>query len=199
MYDVYPDQRASGKVKLDGEEILGPSVDLDLLRVRIGMVFQAATMFPMSIFENVALAVKFDRTIVSRDVVHRVEAALTRANLWAEVKDRLSENARSLSGGQQQRLCIARALAVRPEVLLFDEPTGALDPVSMDAVEELMIDLKQDVTIVLVTHNMNQALRCADQVAFFYMGELVEIGPTQQILKSPHETRTRNYVTGKFG
>jgi len=199
MYDAGAGERVTGAVSLDGEDVLGPQVNLRALRGRIGMVFQEATMFPMSIFDNIAFGVRLAAGLSHAEITHRVEAALTRAALWAEVKDRLSDRAGALSGGQQQRLCIARALAVRPEVLLLDEPTGALDPASMQAVEALIMELKRDLTIVLVTHNMNQAKRCADRVAFFYLGRLVEEGPTEQVFHAPLEVQTKNYLAGKFG
>ncbi len=199
MYDHHRHERASGEVTLDGQDILGRNVDLSALRRRIGMVFQAPSLFPMSIFENVAYGVRLEHGLSRDDVAQRVESALTRADLWQEIKGRLPETAGSLSGGQQQRLCIARALAVHPEVLLLDEPTGALDPISMQAIEELIIDLKRDVTMLLVTHNMLQARRCADQVAFFYLGKLVEIGSTEHVFSAPIQLKTKDYVEGKFG
>ncbi len=199
MYDDYPGQRATGEVWLDGQDILGPDVDLRALRTRVGMVFQAATVFPMSIYDNTAFGVRVQEALSPTDVDARVEALLTRADLWGEVKDRLAEPADGLSGGQQQRLCIARALGTRPEVLLLDEPAGALDPASAAAVEALIIALKPHVTIVLVTHNMQQAARCADQVAFIYLGEMVEVGSTAQIFQAPVQRRTQDYISGKFG
>lgn len=199
IYEEYPGQRATGQVWFGGQDILGPHVDLNVLRSRIGMVFQAATMFPMSVYDNVAFGVKVQETLPHAEVEERVEGALTRAALWREVKDRLSDPACDLSGGQQQRLCVARALATRPEVILLDEPTGALDPSAMQAIEELIIELKQSLTVVLVTHNMLQAKRCADQVAFFYLGEMVETGSTAQVFDAPQRLRTRNYIAGKFG
>jgi phosphate transport system ATP-binding protein len=199
LYDMYPDQTAGGEVLLDGADILGAQVDLRRLRTRVGMVFQEATTFPMSIRGNVAFGIGLHESLSRADTDQRVERALTRAALWGEVKDRLSKAASDLSGGQQQRLCIARALAVNPEVLLLDEPTSALDPGSMALIEELIGTLKQHVTIVLVTHNLTQAARCADQVAFLYLGELVECGTAAQIFTTPREPRTRRYVTGRFG
>lgn len=199
MYDLYPGQRAAGKVLLDGEDILGPNVDVKKLRSRVGMVFQEATTFPMSIYDNVAFGMKLHEHLSSAGRDERVEGSLTLAGLWSEVKDRLTGPAYSLSGGQQQRLCIARTLATRPEVILLDEPTSALDPVSMAKIEDLIDDLKQHITIALVTHNMQQAARCADQVAFFYLGELVEAGSAAQIFTAPRQTRTQNYIAGKFG
>jgi phosphate transport system ATP-binding protein len=199
LYDLYPDQRATGDVRIDGQDMIGPEVDIGRLRSRIGMVFQEPTPFPMSIFANIAFGVNLYWKLSHRELGERVEEALTRADLWTEVKDRLSAAAQSLSGGQQQRLCIARALAVRPEVILLDEPTSALDPIAMNLIENLIIDLKRDLTVVLVTHNMQQAARCADQVAFFYLGELVEVGPTARMFTAPREVRTEDYVTGRFG
>jgi phosphate transport system ATP-binding protein len=199
LYDLYPKQHLTGEVLLDGEDILGPNVDVRRLRSRVGMVFQEPTTFPMSVYANVAFGVKLHEHLSRTDQDERVEGSLTRAGLWNEVKDRLTERAGSLSGGQQQRLCIARTLATRPEVILLDEPTSALDPISMAKVEDLIDDLKQHVTIALVTHNMQQAARCADQVAFFYLGELVEVGPTAAMFTAPHQKQTQNYVAGKFG
>jgi phosphate transport system ATP-binding protein len=199
MYDLYPGQRATGEVLLDGENILAPSVDLNALRSRIGMVFQKPTPFPMTIYENIAFGVKLHERLSRAEMEVRVEWSLTRAALWGEVKDRLNTPAGGLSGGQQQRLCIARTIATRPEVILLDEPTSALDPISTLKIEELIDELKRDFTIAIVTHNMQQAARCADQVAFFYLGELVEIGPAGQIFTSPRQRRTQDYVTGRFG
>ena len=199
LYDLYPKQHLTGEVLLDGQDILGPHVDVRRLRSRVGMVFQDPTAFPMSIYANVAFGVRLHEHLSPTDRDERVEVSLTRAGLWNEVKDRLSEQAGSLSGGQQQRLCIARTLATRPEVILLDEPTSALDPLSMAKIEDLIDDLKQHVTIALVTHNMQQAARCADQVAFFYLGELVEVGPTAAMFTAPRQKQTQNYVAGKFG
>jgi len=199
MYDLYPGQRATGEVLLDGEDILAASVDLNALRSRIGMVFQKPTPFPMSIYDNIAFGVKLHERLNRAEMDARVEWSLTRAALWAEVKDRLQTAAAGLSGGQQQRLCIARTIATRPEVILLDEPTSALDPISTLKIEELIDELKQDFTIAIVTHNMQQAARCADQVAFFYLGELVEMGPAAQIFTNPKQRRTQDYVTGRFG
>ena len=199
LYDMYPDERVTGEALVDGESILGPEVDLYLLRWRIGMVFQGPTPFPMSIFENVALGPRDLENLSSRDTAERVEESLTRAALWSEVKDRLSAQAGSLSIGQQQRLCIARTLAARPEVILFDEPTSALDPISGQKIEALIADLKRDLTIVIVTHNMEQAQRCADKVAFFYLGEMIEAGSTRQMFDAPQQRRTQDYIAGTFG
>jgi phosphate transport system ATP-binding protein len=199
LYDLYPKQHLTGEVLLDGEDILGPNVDVRRLRSRVGMVFQEPTTFPMSVYANVAFGMKLHEHLPRADQDERVEESLTRAGLWNEVKDRLTERADSLSGGQQQRLCIARTLATRPEVILLDEPTSALDPISMAKVEDLIDNLKQHVTIALVTHNMQQAARCADQVAFFYLGELVEVGPAAAMFTAPRQKQTQNYVAGKFG
>jgi len=199
LYDEYPEQRATGEVRMDGQDILGAGVDLGLLRSRVGMVFQSATLFPMSVYDNAAFGARVQESLSHAEVDERVEDALTRAALWTEVKDRLSEPAWSLSGGQQQRLCIARALGTRPEVMLLDEPTGALDPISGGAIEALIAELKHHLTIVLVTHNMEQASRCADQVAFFYLGEMLEAGSTEQMFEAPAQVRTQNYIAGKFG
>ena len=199
MYDLYPGQRATGEVMMDGENIVEPNVNLNALRAKIGMVFQKPTPFPMTIYENIAFGVKLHEKVSKSQMDERLEWALRRGALWDEVKDRLNTSALGLSGGQQQRLCIARTIAVRPEVILFDEPTSALDPISTLKIEELVDELKQDFTIVMVTHNMQQAARCADQVAFFYLGELVEVGPAMQIFTSPRERRTQDYITGRFG
>jgi len=199
MHELIHGARAEGEVLLDGQNLLGSAMDPVRLRRRVGMVFQRPNPFPtMSIFDNVAAGMKLNG-LANGDLSERVERALVRAALWDEVKDRLGASALSLSGGQQQRLCIARALAVEPEVLLMDEPASALDPIATSKVEDLIHDLKARYTIVLVTHNMQQAARTSDFTAFFYMGELVEAGPTQQIFQNPHEERTEDYVTGKFG
>ncbi len=199
MYDLYPGQRAEGEVMIGGQNIVAPGMDLNQLRRRVGMVFQKPTPFPKSIYENVVFGVRLHEKLSKADLDERVEWALTRAALWNEVKDRLSTSAIGLSGGQQQRLCIARSIAVRPEVLLLDEPTSALDPISTLKIEELVDELKKDFTIIIVTHNMQQAGRCADQVAFFYLGELVEVGSSSQIFTAPRERRTQEYITGRFG
>jgi phosphate transport system ATP-binding protein len=199
MYDLYPGQRATGEVMMDGMNILSSSVDLNILRSRIGMVFQKPTPFPMSIYDNIAFGVRLHEKLTRAEMDVRVEWSLTRAALWSEVKDRLQTPASGLSGGQQQRLCIARTIAVRPEIILLDEPTSALDPISTLKIEELIDELKQDFTIAIVTHNMQQAARCADQVAFFYLGELVEVGQAGQIFTAPRQRRTQEYVTGRFG
>ncbi len=199
MYDLYPKQRASGEVLLDGHNILTDGQDLNLLRARIGMVFQKPTPFPMSIYENIAFGIRLYEKISRAEMDERVEDALKRTALWDEVKDKLHSNGMSLSGGQQQRLCIARTIAVRPQVILLDEPTSALDPISTAKIEELIYQLKADYTIVIVTHNMQQAARVADFTAFMYLGELGEYGSTDQIFTKPKEKRTEDYITGRFG
>lgn len=199
MYDLYPNQRASGNVTFDGTNVLDPGLDLNLLRARIGMVFQKPTPFPMSIYENIAFGIRLYEKLPKNELDQRVEQSLRRAALWDEVKDKLSANGLSLSGGQQQRLCIARTVAVRPEVILFDEPCSALDPISTAKIEELIDELKDDYTIVIVTHNMQQAARVSDFTAFMYLGELVEFGPTTKIFTTPSDRRTQDYITGRFG
>ncbi len=199
MYDLYPGQRATGEVIMDDENIIDPSVDVNTLRARIGMVFQKPTPFPMTIYENITFGVRLHERLSKAEMDERVEWSLTRGAIWDEVKDRLHTSAMGLSGGQQQRLCIARTIAVRPEVILFDEPTSALDPISTLKIEELIDELKHDYTIAMVTHNMQQAARCADQVAFFYLGEMVEVAPAAQMFTTPKERRTQEYITGRFG
>jgi len=199
MYSLYPGQRAEGEVRLDGENLLDPGTDLNELRAKVGMVFQKPTPFPMTIYENIAFGVRLHEKLSKSEMDQRVEWALTRAAIWTEVKDRLNASAMGLSGGQQQRLCIARTIAVRPEVILFDEPTSALDPISTLKIEELIDELKRDFTIAIVTHNMQQAARCADQVAFFYLGELVEVAPAAQMFTAPRHAKTQEYITGRFG
>ena len=199
MYDLYPHQRAEGEVRFDGEDILSPKQDLNLLRARIGMVFQKPTPFPMSIYENIAFGVRLYERLGRSELDGRVETSLRRAALWEEVKDKLGANGLSLSGGQQQRLCIARTVAVEPEVILFDEPCSALDPISTAKIEELIDELKEDYTIVIVTHNMQQAARVSDFTAFMYLGELIEFGDTSKIFTSPGDRRTQDYITGRFG
>jgi phosphate transport system ATP-binding protein len=199
MYALYPGHRASGDVLLDGEDILAPNVDVAELRFRVGMVFQKPTPFPMSIFDNVAFGLRLSRRISRSDLTDRVEEALRAAAMWEEVKDKLHEDGRGLSGGQQQRLCIARTLALRPEVILFDEPTAALDPISTLRVEETLQSLRESYCIAIVTHNLQQAARVSNFTGFMYLGELVEIGPTEQIFTAPRQRRTDDYVTGRFG
>jgi phosphate transport system ATP-binding protein len=198
MYDLYPGQRATGEVLMDGKNILAPEIDRNALRSRIGMVFQKPTPFPMTVFDNIAFGVKLHERLSKSEMRDRVEWSLTRAALWGEAKDRLYTSAMGLSGGQQQRLCIARTIAVRPEVILLDEPTSALDPISTLKIEELIDELKHDFTLAIVTHNMQQAARCADQVAFLYLGELIEVGPAAQIFTAPRQGRTQEYITGRF-
>jgi phosphate transport system ATP-binding protein len=199
MYALYPGQRAEGEVLIGGEDILGPAVDVAELRYRVGMVFQKPTPFPMSVFENVAFGLRLAGGVRGSDLKIRVESALRDAALWDEVKDKLNADGRSLSGGQQQRLCIARAVAVRPEVLLLDEPTAALDPISTLRVEETMQALREKFCIVVVTHNLQQAARVSNVTGFMYLGELVEIGPSSQIFTAPQQRRTDDYITGRFG
>ena len=199
MYDLYPNQRAEGDVLFDGDDILSPKQDLNLLRARIGMVFQKPTPFPMSIYENIAFGIRLYEKLPRSELDRRVETSLRRAALWDEVKDKLSANGLSLSGGQQQRLCIARTVAVQPEVILFDEPCSALDPISTAKIEELIDELKEDYTIVIVTHNMQQAARVSDFTAFMYLGDLVEFDVTEKIFTNPNDKRTQAYITGRFG
>jgi len=199
MYALYPGHRATGEVRLDGEDILAPATDAAALRFRVGMVFQKPTPFPMSIFDNVAFGLRLSRRISRTELTDRVEEALREAAMWEEVKDKLHEDGRGLSGGQQQRLCIARTLALRPEVVLFDEPTAALDPISTLRIEETLQSLRENYCIAIVTHNLQQAARVSNFTGFMYLGELVEIGPTEQIFTSPRNRRTDDYVTGRFG
>jgi phosphate transport system ATP-binding protein len=199
MYDLYPNQRAEGEVMLDGENILRPGQDLNLLRARVGMVFQRPTPFPMSIYDNIAFGVRLYERIGKSELDDRVEAALESAALWPEVKDNLKASGLSLSGGQQQRLCIARTVAIQPEIILLDEPCSALDPISTAKIEELIDELKENYTIAIVTHNMQQAARVSDYTAFMYIGELVEFGVTAQMFTSPTNKQTQNYITGRFG
>ena len=199
MYSLYPGQKATGEVILDGKNLLDDDVDINELRARVGMVFQKPTPFPMTIYENIAFGIRLHERLKKAAMDERVEWALTRAAIWTETKDRLQTNAMGLSGGQQQRLCIARTIAVKPEVILFDEPTSALDPISTLKIEELIDELKRDFTIAIVTHNMQQAARCADQVAFFYLGELIEIAPAAELFTNPRQAKTQEYITGRFG
>ena len=199
MYDLYPGQTVGGEILLDGISILTKDVDLNALRAKVGMVFQKPTPFPMSIYENVAFGIRLYEKVSRAEMDARVEAALTETALWGEVKEKLHQSGLSLSGGQQQRLCIARAIALRPEVLLLDEPTSALDPISTAKIEELVSQLKRDFTIVIVTHNMQQASRISDNTAFMYLGELVEYGQTEQIFQAPKTKRTEDYITGRYG
>jgi phosphate transport system ATP-binding protein len=199
MYDLYPHQRATGEVLFDGENILSPRLDLNLLRARIGMVFQKPTPFPMSIYENIAFGIRLYEKLPKSELDSRVETSLRRAALWDEVKDKLGANGQSLSGGQQQRLCIARTVAVRPEVILFDEPCSALDPISTAKIEELIDELTDDYTIVIVTHNMQQAARVSEFTAFMFLGELIEFDTTSNMFTAPRDQRTQDYITGRFG
>ena len=199
MYALYPGQRAEGEVRIGGRDILGPTVDVAELRYRVGMVFQKPTPFPMSVFDNVAFGLRLSGGIRGADLKARVESALRDAAIWDEVKDKLNADGRSLSGGQQQRLCVARAIAVQPEVLLLDEPTAALDPISTLRVEETLQALREKYCIVVVTHNLQQAARVSNVTGFMFMGELVEIGPSNQVFTSPKDRRTDDYITGRFG
>lgn len=199
MYDLYPLQRATGNVMYNGRNILEVGQDVNMLRAKIGMVFQKPTPFPMSVYDNIAFGVRLYEDLSKGEMDERVEWALKKGALWEEVKDKLSKNGLSLSGGQQQRLCIARGIAVKPEVLLLDEPTSALDPISTAKIEELINELKQDYTIVIVTHNMQQAARISDYTAYMYLGELVEFGKTDQIFVTPAKKETQDYITGRFG
>jgi phosphate transport system ATP-binding protein len=199
MYDLYPHQHATGDVLFDGENILSPKQDLNLLRARIGMVFQKPTPFPMSIYENIAFGIRLYEKLPKSELDGRVETSLRRAALWDEAKDKLNANGQSLSGGQQQRLCIARTVAVRPEVILFDEPCSALDPISTAKIEELIDELTDDYTIVIVTHNMQQAARVSEFTAFMYLGELIEFDSTSNMFTTPNDKRTQDYITGRFG
>jgi phosphate transport system ATP-binding protein len=199
IYELYPNQTARGEVIFDGENILNGKVDLNLLRARIGMVFQKPTPFPMTIYDNIAFGIKLYERMPKSELDGRVEHALTRAALWSEVKDKLNDSGLSLSGGQQQRLCIARTVATKPEVILLDEPCSALDPISTAKIEELIDELSNDYTIVIVTHNMQQASRASDYTAFMFLGELVEFGLTEQVFTAPANKRTEDYITGRFG
>lgn len=199
MYDLYPGQRAIGELKLDDTDILDPGLDLNVLRARVGMVFQKPTPFPMTIYENIAFGIRLYEKISRSEMDVRVEEALRGGALWNEVKDKLNSSGLSLSGGQQQRLCIARTVAVRPEVILFDEPCSALDPISTARIEELIQELADNYTIAIVTHNMQQAARVSDKTAFMYLGELIEFDDTSKIFTSPRDRRTQDYITGRFG
>ncbi|CAZ88793.1 Phosphate import ATP-binding protein pstB (Phosphate-transporting ATPase) (ABC phosphate transporter) [Thiomonas arsenitoxydans] len=199
MYELYPGQRAEGEINIDGENILTSKKNVSLIRAKIGMVFQKPTPFPMSIYENIAFGVRLYESMSRSEMDERVETSLTRAGLWNEVKDKLQQSGMGLSGGQQQRLCIARGIAIKPEVLLLDEPTSALDPISTGKIEELVTELKKDYTVVIVTHNMQQAARVSDYTAYMYLGELVEFGQTDQIFLKPKKQETEDYITGRFG
>ena len=199
MYSLYPGQRAVGEIMFNGQNILEGGVDLNLLRAKVGMVFQKPTPFPMSIYDNIAFGVSLYENLPAREMDERVEWALTKAAMWNEAKDKLKQSGMALSGGQQQRLCIARAVSVKPEVLLLDEPTSALDPISTAKIEELITELKEDYTIAIVTHNMQQAARVSDYTAYMYLGELVEFGATDSLFLKPRKKETEDYITGRFG
>jgi phosphate transport system ATP-binding protein len=199
MYDLYPGQRAEGEVMLDGENILAPDLDLNLLRSRVGMVFQKPTPFPMSIYDNIAFGIRLYEKLPKSEMDGRVESALKRSALWTEVKDKLNASGLSLSGGQQQRLCIARTVAIQPEVILFDEPCSALDPIATAKIEELIDELADDYTIAIVTHSMQQAARVSQFTAFMYLGEMIEFDDTSKVFTSPRNKRTQDYITGRFG
>jgi len=199
MFELYPEQRAQGEVLLDGQNILTSQEDIALLRAKVGMVFQKPTPFPMSIFDNIAFGVKLFEKLSRSEMEDRVEWALRKSALWNEVKDKLNQSGSGLSGGQQQRLCIARGIAIKPEVLLLDEPCSALDPISTAKVEELIVELKNDYTVVIVTHNMQQAARCSDHTAYMYLGNLIEFGDTEQMFFKPKRQETEDYITGRFG
>ena len=199
MYELYPEQRAEGEVILDGENLLTSKQDVSLIRAKVGMVFQKPTPFPMSIFDNIAFGIKLFESLNQADMNERVEWALRKAALWNEVKDKLQQSGSSLSGGQQQRLCIARGIAIKPEVILLDEPCSALDPISTAKIEELITELKNDYTVMIVTHNMQQAARCSDYTAYMYLGDLMEFGATEQMFFKPTRKETEDYITGRFG
>ncbi len=199
MFELYPGQRAEGQILLDNEDVLTSKLDISLIRAKIGMVFQKPTPFPMSIYDNIAFGVRLFEKLSKGEMDERIEWALTKAALWNEVKDKLNQSGNSLSGGQQQRLCIARGVAIKPEVLLLDEPCSALDPISTAKIEELITELKADYTVVIVTHNMQQAARCSDYTAYMYLGELMEYGETDQIFVKPARKETEDYITGRFG
>jgi phosphate transport system ATP-binding protein len=199
MFELYPEQRAEGRIVIDGEDLLTSKQDVALIRAKVGMVFQKPTPFPMSIYDNIAFGVRLFDDLSQADMDERVEWALRKAALWNEVKDKLGQSGAGLSGGQQQRLCIARGIAIKPEVLLLDEPCSALDPISTAKIEELIAELKSDDTVVIVTHNMQQAARVSDYTAYMYLGDLVEVGETEQIFFKPTRQETEDYITGRFG
>ena len=199
MYSLYKDQKAEGEIIFDGENILNTKIDVSLIRAQIGMVFQKPTPFPMSIFDNIAFGVKLFENLSKPELDERVEWALNKAALWDEVKDKINQSGLSLSGGQQQRLCIARGIAVKPKVLLLDEPCSALDPISTAKIEELIAELKKDYSVVIVTHNMQQAARVSDFTAYMYLGELIEFGNTEELFLKPNKKETEDYITGRFG
>jgi phosphate transport system ATP-binding protein len=199
MFELYPEQRAEGEIIIDGEDIIRSKLDISLIRAKVGMVFQKPTPFPMSIYENIAFGVRLFEKLTRVEMDERVEWALKKGALWTEVKDKLHQSGSGLSGGQQQRLCIARAVAIRPEILLLDEPCSALDPISTGKIEELIHELKSDYTVLIVTHNMQQAARCSDYTAYMYLGDLVELGATSDIFMKPKRKETEDYITGRFG
>ena len=199
MYSLYKDQKAEGEIIFDGENILNTKIDVSLIRAQIGMVFQKPTPFPMSIFDNIAFGVKLFENLRKPELDERVEWALNKAALWEEVKNKINQSGLSLSGGQQQRLCIARGIAVKPKVLLLDEPCSALDPISTAKIEELIAELKKDYSVVIVTHNMQQAARVSDFTAYMYLGELIEFGNTEELFLKPNKKETEDYITGRFG
>jgi len=199
MFELYPDQRAEGQINVDGQNILERKEDVSLIRAKIGMVFQKPTPFPMSIYDNIAFGVGLFERLPRVEMDERVEWALKKAALWTEVKDKLGQSGAGLSGGQQQRLCIARGIAIKPEVLLLDEPCSALDPISTGKIEELITELKADYTVVIVTHNMQQAARCSDYTAYMYLGDLIEFGATNELFMKPTKSDTEDYITGRFG
>ncbi|MCW9716336.1 MULTISPECIES: phosphate ABC transporter ATP-binding protein PstB [Avibacterium] len=199
MFELYPTQKATGGIYLDGDNLLTTKTDIAIIRAKVGMVFQKPTPFPMSIYDNIAFGIKLFEKLSKSEMNDRVEWALTKAALWNEVKDKLNKNGDSLSGGQQQRLCIARSIAIKPDVLLLDEPCSALDPISTMKIEELIFELKQDYTLAIVTHNMQQAARCSDYTAYMYLGELVEFGETKMIFEHPKDKRTEDYIHGRMG
>ncbi|HPK31861.1 phosphate ABC transporter ATP-binding protein PstB [Ottowia sp.] len=199
MFELYPEQRAEGELLLDGQNLLDRKLDVALVRAKVGMVFQKPTPFPMSIYDNIAFGVRLFENLNKADMDERVEWALRKSALWNEVKDKLGQSGASLSGGQQQRLCIARGVAIKPEVILLDEPCSALDPISTGKIEELIAELKSDYTVAIVTHNMQQAARCSDYTAYMYLGDLVEFGETEQLFFKPKRKETEDYITGRFG
>lgn len=199
MFELYPEQRAEGEILIDGEDVIRSKVDISLIRAKVGMVFQKPTPFPMSIYENIAFGVRLFEKLTRVEMDERVEWALKKGALWTEVKDKLNQSGSGLSGGQQQRLCIARAVAIRPEILLLDEPCSALDPISTGKIEELIHELKSDYTVLIVTHNMQQAARCSDYTAYMYLGDLMEVGATSDIFMKPKRKETEDYITGRFG
>ncbi len=199
MFELYSEQRAEGQILLDGQDILSSKEDVSLIRAKVGMVFQKPTPFPMSIYDNIAFGVRLFESLSRAEMDERVEWALKKSALWNEVKDKLNQSGSGLSGGQQQRLCIARGIAIKPEVLLLDEPCSALDPISTGKIEELIHELKNDYTVLIVTHNMQQAARCSDHTAYMYLGELIEFGPTNDVFMKPKKKETEDYITGRFG